>query len=628
MSLATAIETPSLSPVYTLELLGKLLLKGWLVHSADAYKLACDESCKFVDVHWNGEPLQIRASIALTEANDGSYFQDTDGTVYVNPPTGESIYTESVQGVLLYTFCKGPEKIFDAKTTVARTNCYFEPRVNSIPALSLRIEPRFSGVGQVGGGTCELINADGFFDSLDDVDWWQAAFYMGADTARETMVYSDYEPLGKYRVEDWKSDRSKFVLTLKEPKAVLSQKIPVETFTREDYPDIDQANIGKIVPRIYGRVYSATPICVDAAAKRFKICGHAVYEISEARIERENGWVSVSIASRDEANGEFTLGSDWGDGQAVCVDVIGRENADGSPMWNWADVVQDLLEYVGETDFDTAAFSAAHDSLTLGEFLTPPLIEHTLLKASLLIDQPTTVLDLVSKACNAAAAFLYVNASGEWHFEVFEPLRLEDLAATYTETDILRDSFSKREEVREVFSKVSVNFAHRHGEDWSQNVVKERAQNQRRAMQSATVLKEVDAPLFDEKDARYYAERMLTTDGEPLARITFSVKWRGMLRKPGDQIEVRFEPMGINGILEVIESRHDLNSNRVTLTCGDRRGWSDSFGWWSADAEPDWDSAWTADEKREAKETSGYWHASDDLADSTDSESYATSRYF
>jgi hypothetical protein len=498
--------------------------------------------------------------------------------------------------------------------------------VDSVPALSLRIEPRFSGVGQVGGGTCELRNDDGFFDSLTDVDWSRAAFYMGADTTRETMIYNDYQPLGSYRVESWSNDRQKLKLTLKENKTVLSQKLPVETFTREAYPNISQDEIGKLIPRIYGRVYAAKPVCVDAVAKRFKICGHAVYEISEARIYNdENVWMAVPFATRDEANGEFTLGADWTN-QEVCVDLIGVKTSDGKPMYNWSDVVQDILEYLGETDFDTASFDDSYDALTVGTYDTGQLNTH--LKASLYIKEATAGLDLVGKACNAAGAFLYVNASGEWHFEVFEPKVLTDIAASYTDDDILPGTFNRPTDMREVFSKVSVKFAHRHTESWSQNVIEERDENRLRAAGNSEILKEIDAPLFDERDAAYYAQRILTTDAEPLARFQFSVKWRGLLRKPGEQIKVTFDAQGLTGIYEILEARHDLNANRVTLTCGDRRAWADSFGWWVADSVADWNAAGTETEKREAKQAAGFWHGDDSLAVSTDSDSHNVSRWY
>jgi hypothetical protein len=629
VSLATTVETPSLNPIYTLELTGKVLLKGWLVYSANAYSLACGYS--FFGVQWNGVALVPQSSIAIVEANDGSYFQDAAGVVYVNPPTGGNIYTETVQGGVLYTFSKGPNKIFDSKATTSRSsrpNCYFESRVATIPQLSLRIEPRFSGVGQVGGGTCELINADGFFDSKTDIDWDRASFFVGADTDSTTMIYSDYQPLGSYRVENWQANRSRFILTLIEVKTVLNQKIPIETFTRAAYPNISQNEIGKIIPRIYGRVFAVVPICVDATLKRFKICGHAVYEISEARIKQDNVWVSVPMASRDEANGEFTLGAEWTDNQDVCCDVVGVKNVDGSPMWNWSDVVKDILTYLGETDFDTASFTAARSFLVVGQFVTGPWYENTLLKASLWIDSATTALDLISRINNTAGSFLYVDASGLWHYEIFKAKALGDVVATYADSDILLNSFSKLEETRDVYSKVSINFAKRNVEEWSQNVVFERGENQRRVMSGTAILKEIDAPLFDEHDANYYGQRILTTDGEPLTRFTFSVKWRGLLRKPGEQIAVNFAAQGIAGVFEILEVRPDLDQNRVTLVCGDRRAWADSFGWWVSDAVAAWSAGATSDAKRIASESSGFWHGTDDLADSTDSKSYATSRFF
>jgi hypothetical protein len=141
-------------------------------------------------------------------------------------------------------------------------------------------------------------------------------------------------------------------------------------------------------------------------------------------------------------------------------------------------------------------------------------------------------------------------------------------------------------------------------------------------------LKEVDVPLFDERDADYYAQRLLTTDGEALTRFTFSVKWRGFTRKPGEQIAVNFAAQNIAGIFEILEARHDLDNNKVTLVCGDRRAWNDSFGFWVSDAVTDWNAAGTDDQKRQASEAAGFWQGDDDLADSTDSKSYAPSRYF
>lgn len=598
------------------------MLVGWLEYSANAYSLASDFT--FTGVDWNGEALTERASIVLVEANDGSFFQDTDGTVYVNPPTGEDIYSASVQGAVLYTFSKGTPKNFDAKLT--GDPCHFESRIQSIPALSLRIEPRFSGVGQVGGGSCDMLNNDGYFDDLADVDWTRASFYMGADRQSSTMAYSDYQAIGSYRVESWKADRSRFTLTLREPKTVLNQSIPVETFTRDEFPNIDQNNIGKIIPRIYGRVFAAQAICIDATAKQFKICGHAVYEITEARIFNDsNVWQSVPFASRDEANGEFTLGAEW-ENQQVCVDLIGVKDSDGRPMYNWADIVQDILEYLGESDFDTASFAASRAALTIGTYQTGQ--ENTLLKGSLNIAEATSALELISRANNAAGAFLYVNASGQWHFEIFDPVTIDDVTAAYTDADILENSFSASEDMREVYSKVSVNFAERFAENWAQNVVYDREENQRRANFSGPVLKEIDAPLWDERDAQCYAQRILTTDAEPLAKFTFSLKWNGFLRKPGEQIAVTFEGQNIAGVFEILEAKHDLNSNRVTLTCGDRRAWGDSFGFWTDDAAADWNPAGTTTEKREASENAGFWHGDNDLADDTDSASHAVSRWF
>ncbi len=44
------------------------------------------------------------------------------------------------------------------------------PRVERVPDVSLRTEAEFGGLTQIGGGTLELANGDGFFDGLE-LDW-------------------------------------------------------------------------------------------------------------------------------------------------------------------------------------------------------------------------------------------------------------------------------------------------------------------------------------------------------------------------------------------------------------------------------------------------------------------------
>lgn len=616
MTLAQALAKPVVRLRYVAEMIGHVLLGGWLVHSADAYKLASNYT--FVLLTFDAADLTLRASIVDVEANDGSYFQDTDGTVYVNPPTGEDIYTAAVRGEVRYYFGKD--------SNILGTQ-YYESRLQSVPALSLRIEPRFSGVGQIGSGSCTLINNDGFFDRIPEVRWRSIQFKLGADTPSSVMAEGDYQPFGFWRIQDTRRGRATYTLNLAEPKAVLENKIPAETFSQADFPNIGENDIGKVIPRVYGKVFGITPVCIDAGAKTFKVAGHAVYEFSEVRILQNNIWVSIPFASVDLANGEFTLGAAWANNETVSVDFVGRVNGGGLPMYNASEIVEDVLAYLGETNIDTAAFDAAWDALDVGAYSNGQ--RRTVLKPSLYIGTATTGLEIVNKINTVVGSFLYVDANGQWRYEVFEPKQLDDVEASFTDSDIADGSLEPLEDDSDTFSKVNVKFAERVAEKWSENVEWEDSRLQYMAEAGSPIFKELaSVPLFDPDDALYYAQRLISTEALPLKRYELNVPWSGFLLKPGSQIQITSDFRAVYGVMEVFEARHNPDANQITLIVGDRRGWVDSFGFWVADSEPDWNAAASDSDKRTASENSGFWQGDDDLADSTDSKSFNVSRWF
>ena len=616
MTLAEAIAKPVVQLRYTAELVGNVLLRGWLVYSANAYKLA--SSYTFVLLTFDASSLTLRSSIANVEANDGSYFQAADGTVYVNPPTGQDIYTAAIRGEVHYYFAKGAPTILN--------NQLYESRLQSVPSLSLRIEPRFSGVGQIGTGSCSLINNDGFFDRIPEIRWRSIQFKLGADTPSSTMAAADYQPFGFWKIQDTRRSGTVYTLNLAEPKAVLENKIPVETFSQADFPNINTNDVGKVIPRVYGKVFGITPICVDAAAKTFKVAGHAVYEFSEVRILQNNIWTAIPFAGENLASGEFTLGAEWANNETVSVDFIGRVNGAGLPMYNASEIVQDILAYLGETNLDTAAFDAAFAALDVGVFDSG--LHRTLLKPSLYIGSAMTGLDVISKINAVVGSFLYVDANGQWHYEVFTPKPLDLVDATFSDIEIAENSLSPLEDDRDVYSKVNVKFAERVAEKWAENIEWEDATQQYTAESGSPIFKELTAPLFDADDALYYAQRLISTEALPLRRFELTLPWNGFLLRPGSQIAISSDYRSVYGVLEVLEARHNPDANQMALIFGDRRGWVDSFGWWVGNSSPSWSAALSDADKRTRSEDSGFWEENDDLADPADSKSFRVSRWW
>jgi hypothetical protein len=319
-------------------------------------------------------------------------------------------------------------------------NQYYDPRLQSIPNLSLRIEPRFSGVGQIGSGSANILNNDGEFDGLNrvlDWDYGRAVFKMGIDSNAGTMAYTDYVTLGTWGIERAEIKDQSLVLSLRELKTQLEKEIPTETYSLDDYPLLERTNVGKPIPIAYGKVFGAKPTLIDPGNKTFKLTSHAIYDILEVRIQQDDVWVQINPASRDLPNGEFTLGSEWANNEPVSVDFIGKTLADGRPMYNASDIVEDILTYLNEENLDSATFDSAFEALDVG--LQNDGIRRTVFKPSIYLDALRKAHEVVSDINTVAGSFLFVNREGEWNYEVSTPKSLPDV-----DFHFYRDRYSHR----------------------------------------------------------------------------------------------------------------------------------------------------------------------------------------
>ena len=111
------------------------------------------------------QPLTLAASAAAVLTTPGSYFWDIPNSLLIvqtlagNDPR---VIGNTITVQITYYFCTHTAKIFNG--------IYYQPLLISVPALSLRVEQDFSGIGQVSGGSTVLDNSSGFFDKLTDLN--------------------------------------------------------------------------------------------------------------------------------------------------------------------------------------------------------------------------------------------------------------------------------------------------------------------------------------------------------------------------------------------------------------------------------------------------------------------------
>lgn len=697
MTFAEAQNKPNASNIFLARVTAFYNLDGWVVESGTTYQHPL--TIRPIGVRWEpGTDLTEAANLAACNATASRwYWSKADGLLYVNPPAGatETIFDAPVQAEILFLFANRA-RLFD--------DGFAEDRIKTVPKLSLRIEERFGGVAQTGGGSMVFNNADGFFDDLAGKVQWNAgtvALEMGIDAAGSVMAEADYRLLATWQIEDSQIDDMGFTLELKERKNNLRRKLPLNKFTRAGYPGIADSLIGKVIPIGWGRVFGAPAILLDLGARQFKVADHAIKEFISVRVQRRrdqeeevepdsdswslfsgsiyrlqtsrevirvefNGteldgadsvagvtankwyrtdgylyinvsaapssgtvnvvyrnestfWETVNFETKDIANGEFTLPAAlWSGSEAVSVDF------DAGDEINPADIVADVLATIEETNIDSASFSAAREYYLLGTDRFGREVH--LMKPSVYLTEEKEALEILSTINQAVGAFLYAGADGAWFFKAFEPQPSDGLTV-FEDGDLL--DMEQEARVDNLVSKVTVSYAERIADKWSQTATAEDTKAQRRNNAALPIEREVKAALWDSPDAEYLAQRILTTEGDSLRIFTTKISRQAFSLVPGEQIVVRYSRrQGLRSVFEVLEVDHDLAGNGVNLKLGNLRGWEVSSGYWVSDSVVDWDGAGTADEKKDAAAASGFWTDDNGFADTSDALSRGVSRWW
>lgn len=180
MTLAQALAYPNSRKVLLAAITAGKRLVGWTNDGTytNTWRVQLG-GLRVTAVSENGTALTARASAALCNTNDGSWFWDeTADRLYVNPTASNanaSVIVATV-GVGVGTFGKTPRGI--------GADQVYWGRLLGVPELSLRIPDRFGEVGQVGGGTLTVANGDGWAERLGELDWdaGQVSLKLGVDT--------------------------------------------------------------------------------------------------------------------------------------------------------------------------------------------------------------------------------------------------------------------------------------------------------------------------------------------------------------------------------------------------------------------------------------------------------------
>lgn len=569
-------------------------LKGAVVHSGRTHKFtempADQYPIEVSGVYRNGGELSLAEATSIANCvatTESFYFDSGNRTLYVTPPdpASRSIHDDTYSAKLTFYFSRKPKNL---------RGVHWDGRLDSAPNLSLRIDPRFTGVGQIGGGNAAFANRDEFFDQIDEIQWDAGTLTMeiGIDYPDGTsdMDEADYQKVGTWRIEKVGRSGGNFTLTLREPKTALENKIPNRTFTKAEFANIADDIVGKPIPWAYGTLFGVSPVSINKATRNFKLADHRIKSVEAIRVRNSNGsggWQSVNYETVNLEKAQFTLSADdWSDNQDVSVDFLGRTNLDGSLMENPADIMADLLDRCGEIQLDSESFNLSRAAYRIGTDRFG--VEVTKLAPCIYLSDQRTGIDVASELNSIAGSFLFIGHDGYWRYGAFKPVRADDLdpmAGTiiqqFSERDMFRDSVTKEVDASKLASEIIVEYAPRKAEGWSQRTQLSNAASGFLHALPPQFIETKKVGLAKKTDADYWGQRYLSTEAQPMTKFAFALPWIGFFLLPGDKVKADHERLELNHVLEVIEAHYNFNSPpQVRFVLGNNRGWGDRFGFW------------------------------------------------
>lgn len=270
MSLQTVLDSAAeVQMVYLLETTAMKTIKTWAEASTDtpySFELPFQPSNTVpVNMFFNGELLDQVDTVDGTDGvlNTPGSWTWVDGVLYVRLPEDENPRAEENTVVVeLQMYFATHAKTFNDN--------YYQPFLTSTPKLQLRVEQKFNGLPQVGGGDSVFQNANKFFDGLTDLDWdgGRTTIRLGADRPQfnDFMVYADYVVIGTWLNDQWTKTDQDFTVVQTEIKQQLQTNIPQRLYSLELYPNMAENDIGKPIPLAYGKIFGAAPTSINGQA--------------------------------------------------------------------------------------------------------------------------------------------------------------------------------------------------------------------------------------------------------------------------------------------------------------------------------------------------------------------------
>jgi len=563
---------------------------------------------EIAELQEDGVALTAVASTAACDAAASSYYHDlTNGILYCHTSGSDSPGGYTMVGLFWLRF---------ATKGIILDGHYYEPYIeeSGIPQITQSVSDIHWGISEIGSGTLILNNNRGYFNQIAHKCLWVnrvVRVILGGDS----LPYSEYTRIFTGWIAETDFDVSgAWGLSLKSKAFGLLRQIPLNNFWASDYPDLDPAAEGTVIPYYYG-LYDVTqaPVvtCVNTAyaanTYQFKVADHAIKSITQVYVDYDDGagWQTIAHANEDLALATFTITSATFVVGMSKVKVAFEGKASGGVLIDGApEVAEDILQSYcgyGAADFHAASWTESKS------------VSDCVLNVDVTSD--ITTLSVIERICLSDLAFFYENANGELIYRTWEP-SVAGTVPTLTSLDILDSPLPKViDSTESLFWKVKVGYSKMLSRDTYLYCDSSTSASRYKYAKSDHIT--LDTYLRTAANAQSLGDRInwITREPSPIIAITLKASQVGLIL--GDKVKVTlagtpYVTAGgyVDRVFEVIGRDLSCFPLELTLTGRDLMGWGSGVGFWMSASAPAWVSA-----TEQERDSSGFWCDASGYAD-------------
>jgi hypothetical protein len=292
-----------------------------------------------------GFTVYYSANTSLVDciANERSFFWDSANEIFY-------IHYEHAQSRLTDFYEYGDVRGFSDKYSIYIDNLYYDALLQNIPSIAQQQDIiNYDKLAFI-SGSIELTNLAGILDNLitESIIGTTVRLYYLDDSARKLdYTRNDLINLPSLYIENYEITLLKVILYVQDLRKKQNIMIPTETFTIDDYPDINEKYIDKIIKLLYGPIQSSEAIPVDGDLGigndiNFR---QAVLlkSLGTVQVEIDDLWTTKVPIAVDLTIGTFTLAEADGrkaNGTPYKCRVIGSEGIINNHA---SDIIKDLF---------------------------------------------------------------------------------------------------------------------------------------------------------------------------------------------------------------------------------------------------------------------------------------------